>query len=135
MVDTPDPAAAPVILVVPAEARFLHVLRTLTAGVAAMLDITYDTLDDQKIAITEAANLLLTRAPATTSLTLRIWPDIEQLIVTLEADRVPASRDNDPADGFSWSILEALTDRAEQTDGGERARITMIWTTLSHHQV
>jgi anti-sigma regulatory factor (Ser/Thr protein kinase) len=120
-------------LVVPADARFLHVLRTLTAGVAAMLDITYDTLDDQRIAITEAANFLLSRAPATSSLTLRIWPDVEKLVVTLEADGVLAIQGDDPADGFSWSIMEALADRVEQTASGERGRITMTWTTLSHH--
>jgi len=29
--------------------------------------------------------------------------------------------------------MEALADRVEHTESGERGRITMTWTTLSHH--
>jgi len=97
-----------------------------------MLDITYDTLDDQRIAITEAANLLLSRAPATTSLTLRIWRH-RGTHRDPRSGRHARLPDNDPANGFSWSIMEALADRVEHTESGERGRITMTWTTLSHH--
>jgi|GEM_PF-2105350 len=124
---------APLTLVVPADARFLHVLRTLTTGVASMLDIPYDTLDDQRIAVAEAANFLLGRAPGSTTLTLRVWPRDDELIVSLEADDTsPATGDPDATTDFSWNIIQHLANRAEQTELDGRPGITMKWTTLTH---
>jgi hypothetical protein len=124
---------ASVVLVVPADARFLQVLRTLTAGVASMLDIPYDTLDDQRIAVAEAANLLLARAPGSETLTLRLWPRQDELIVSLEAsDAAVANGSSDPTTGFSWNIIQHLADGVDQTESDGRPTVTMRWTTLSH---
>jgi anti-sigma regulatory factor (Ser/Thr protein kinase) len=133
MVVPREPSDAPVALVIPADAQFLHVLRTLTAGIASMLDIPYDTLDDQRLAVAEAANYLLGRAPASPTITLALWPHRDELIVALEAeDTGPASADHDATTGFSWNILQRLADGVEQSELDGRHRITMRWTTLQH---
>ncbi len=124
---------APVVLVIPADAQFLHILRTLTACVASMLDIPYDTLEDQRLAVAEAANFLLGRAPASSTLTLRLWPRLDELVVSLEADDLgPPAEDRDAMTGFSWNIIQRLTDAVEQTELDGRHLVTMRWTTLQH---
>ncbi|MEA2522480.1 MAG: serine/threonine-protein kinase RsbW [Actinomycetota bacterium] len=124
---------APVALVIPADAQFLHVLRTLIAGVASMLDIPYDTLDDQRLAVAEAANFLLGRTPGSPTLTMRLWPRRDELIVSLEAEGIgPAAADHDATTGFSWNIIQHLADGVEQSELNGRHGITMRWTTLQH---
>jgi Histidine kinase-like ATPase domain len=125
-------AEAEIALVVPADPRYLHILRTLTAGVASMLEIPYDTLDDQRIAVAEAANLLLGLAPAATSLTLQLQPRREELRISLEAEADPVSSPSeaDLRAGFSWTIIENLADAAELVEADGKHRITMRWTTL-----
>lgn len=124
-------ADAAVVLVVPADAEFLHILRAVTAGVAAMLDIPYDTLDDQRIAVAEAANFLLGGSVGVMSLTLRLWPDADALVMSLEADTAATqSGQPDAATGFSWNIIQHLADSVERTDIGGRPGITMQWVTL-----
>ncbi|MEP7059422.1 MAG: hypothetical protein ABI828_01710 [Actinomycetota bacterium] len=124
---------APIALVIPADAQFLHVLRTLTAGVASMLEIPYDTLDDQRLAVAEAANFLLGRAPASRTLTLRLWPRHDELVVSLEAEGAGPSTDtHDATTGFSWNIIQHLADGVEQSESEGRHRIIMKWTTLHH---
>lgn len=127
---------APVTLVVPTDAQFLHVLRTMTAGVASMMNIPYDTLDDQRIAVAEAANFLLGRAPGSRTLTLKLWPLEDELIVSLEADgSSPAPANSDATTGFSWNIIQHLADGVEQTELDGRPGITMKWTTLTDRQI
>jgi anti-sigma regulatory factor (Ser/Thr protein kinase) len=134
MVVPGETSDAPVALVIPADAQFLHVLRTVTAGVASMLEIPYDTLDDQRLAVAEAANFLLGRAPASSTLTLRLWPRPDELIVSLEAEDAgaPATGYDDATTGFSWNIIQHLADAAEQEEFNGRHSITMSWTTLQH---
>jgi hypothetical protein len=100
-----------------------------------MLDIPYDTLDDQRIAVAEAANLLLARAPESATLTLRLWPRQDELIVSLEASDAAVTNGNpDPTTGFSWNILQHLADGVEQTELDGRPTVTMRWATLSHRR-
>ena len=131
MVVPGETSDASVSVVIPADARFLHVLRTITAGVASMLDIPYDTLEDQRLAVAEAANFLLGRAPASSTLTLRLWPRPDELMISLEAfDAGPSTGENDATTGFSWNIIQHLADGVEENERDGRHSITMRWATL-----
>ena len=50
----------------PADAAYLSVLRTATAGLAARLDFTLDEIEDLRIAVDEACAMLLPDADART---------------------------------------------------------------------
>src|SRR3954468_13951653 len=52
-------AADVVELQVPADAAYVAVVRTATAGLAARLDLTLDRIEDLRIAIDEACTLLI----------------------------------------------------------------------------
>lgn len=62
--ETSDPPGngsneAAVVLVVPADAAYLALLRTVTAGLAARLDLDLDEIEGLRIAVDEAGTLLL----------------------------------------------------------------------------
>ena len=106
---------------VPANAAYLAVLRTASAGLAARLDLTLDEIEDLRIAVDEASALLLTDGA----------PDDELVAVfDLEAD-VLAVHVTGPArtlpqrESFAWAVLEALVGEIEtgQTSSGSFIRM------------
>jgi serine/threonine-protein kinase RsbW len=104
---------------VPATPGSVQVLRNVVAGVAARLDMTIDQIEEVRLAITEAASLLLDEAEATV-LRMTIGRDAEALDVTLssdgEADPWPSER---ALASWPWLVVKGLTDeiRAEGPDG------------------
>ena len=104
---------------VPATAVFIQVLRNVIAGVAARLDLPIDQIEDIRLAVTEAASLLLEEGDAT-SLRMSIGRDEDTMEVTLTSDgrsdpwpneRVTAS--------WPWLVVKGLTDevRADRAEG------------------
>ena len=73
---------------VPATPGSVQVLRNVVAGVAARLDMPIDQIEEVRLAVTEAATLLLDEAEATV-LRLTIGADPEALDVTLSSDGTP----------------------------------------------
>ena len=104
---------------VPATPGSVQVLRNVVAGVAARLDMTIDQIEEVRLAVTEAASLLLDEAEATV-LRMTIGRDAEALDVTLssdgEADPWPSER---ALASWPWLVVKGLTDeiRAERRDG------------------
>jgi serine/threonine-protein kinase RsbW len=104
---------------VPATPGSVQVLRNVVAGVAARLDMTIDQIEEVRLAVTEAASLLLDEAEATV-LRMTIGRDAEALDVTLssdgEADPWPSER---ALASWPWLVVKGLTDeiRAERPDG------------------
>ena len=104
---------------VPATAVFIHVLRNVVAGVAARLDLPIDQIEDIRLAVTEAASLLLEEGDAT-SLQMSIGRDGDTMEVTLTSD---GRADPWPTDrvtaSWSWLVLKGLTDevRADRAEG------------------
>jgi serine/threonine-protein kinase RsbW len=91
---------------VPADATFVAVLRSLTAGLAARCDLTLDEIEDLRLAVDEACALLLPHAGPDTSITARfaLHPDYLELSIS-----VPAEPDATPdRGGFGWTVLCAL---------------------------
>jgi serine/threonine-protein kinase RsbW len=112
---------------VPATPEFVQVLRNIAAGVAARLDLPIDQIEEVRLAVTEAASLLLDEVDAT-SLRMTIGRDAEALDVRLSAD---GHADPWPSDralaSWPWIVVKGLTDdiHAERHDGdGPSIRFT-----------
>lgn len=112
---------------VPATPGSVQILRNVAAGVAARLDMPIDQIEEIRLAVTEAASLLLDEADATL-LRMTIGRDAEVLDVTLSSD---GKVDPWPSDralaSWSWLVVKGLTDeiRAELHDGdGPSIRFT-----------
>jgi serine/threonine-protein kinase RsbW len=104
---------------VPATPEFVQVLRNVAAGVAARVDMPIDQIEDIRLAVTEAASLLLGEADAA-SLRMTIGRDGDTLAVTLTSD---GQVDPWPTDrvlaSWPWLVVKGLTDeiRADLGDG------------------
>jgi serine/threonine-protein kinase RsbW len=111
---------AAVFVEVPATPGSVQVLRNVLAGVAARLDMPIDQIEEVRLAVTEAASLLLEEADATV-LRMTIDDDPQALDVTLSSD---GHADPWPSDralaSWPWLVVKGLTDeiRAERPDGG-----------------
>jgi len=112
---------------VPATPGSVQVLRNVAAGVAARLDMPIDQIEEIRLAVTEAASLLLDEAEAT-MLQMTIGRDEAILAVTLSSD---GKVDPWPSDralaSWPWLVVKGLTDeiRADRRDGdGPSIRFT-----------
>lgn len=96
--------------VVPATPEFVQVLRNVAAGVAARLDMAIDQIEEVRLAVTEAASLLLDEADAT-SLRLTIRRDPDNLDVRLSSDGNPKDWPSDRAfTSWPWMVVKGLSD-------------------------
>ena len=118
---------------VPARADFVHVIRTVTASVAARLDFPYDAIDDLRLAVDEACAQLLAVGGESSTLTLRMTPTEEGLglLTTLDAPHV----DWPPADAegsLPWRLMSALADVVtfEQGDDGPAIHLTKALSSI-----
>ncbi len=108
---------------VPADATFVAVLRSLTAGLAARCDLTLDEIEDLRLAVDEACALLLPLAGPDTSMTTRfaLHPDHLDLSIS-----VPAEPDAAPdRGGFGWTVLCALADEVHVSSRGKELVIAV----------
>jgi serine/threonine-protein kinase RsbW len=115
---------------IPAQAEYMHVLRSVVAGVAARQDLSVDDIEDLRLAVGEAcAYLLAVPDGSAEGLQVRIVqsPGQMDVIASVEASgRTPARAD--PRQTVVWHILAALTDaaRLEETPTGPAIRLTKL---------
>ncbi|HEY2985368.1 MAG TPA: ATP-binding protein [Jatrophihabitantaceae bacterium] len=101
---------------VPADATFVAVVRSVTAGLAARCDLTLDEIEDLRLAVDEACALLLPHAGPDTSITARFALRTDYLELSMS---VPAEPDATPdRGGFGWTVLCALADEVHVSSGG-----------------
>ncbi|MEV4317005.1 hypothetical protein [Actinocrispum sp. NPDC049592] len=113
---------------VPAEARYLPILRSLAASIALRQDFDLDYVEDFKLAADEAGSML----------TMAAWPGSELRCkfrvgansISLQASTLSTVETlPDPAASFGWRVLTTLTDtattRVEQVPGGYRVVIEL----------
>ena len=111
---------------VPARAELVHVLRAVTATVASRVPVSFDGIEDLRLAVDEACSQLLALTGATTlTLTLRPLPDRLEAVVGVD----PAARGWPPGaleETLGWRVLTALVDSvAVDVDGtGPSIRFT-----------
>ena len=127
-----EPSGPQIRLSVPAHGAFLGLIRTTSAAVAARLDLTIDEIEDLRIAVDEAAAILLGDAGTSEGLSDRsvdvtFGLDPDTFIISLSADTGATSAPDQT--GFGWTVLSALVGsvRADHRDG----RTTIV---LSHRR-
>ncbi|WP_299034495.1 hypothetical protein [uncultured Pseudokineococcus sp.] len=120
---------ARVLLRLPADAAYLSVLRTTAATLAVRLDVTVDEVDDVRIAVDEAASMLLQSAGACTGggdvaaleASFELSPDRLVVEVTGPARTLPERG------GVAWAVLDALVGEVlvSPAPGGSRIRLVL----------
>lgn len=121
-----------VIVTIPPDPALLHVLRQLTTGVAARLRLTIDDVDDLKLAVDEAASVILTRLPGSSAVVLTLVADDAALRATVSSD-VHAEGWPTPAllGSLSWKVITGLVDDAiAERDTSGRPSIALVKRTL-----
>jgi serine/threonine-protein kinase RsbW len=95
---------------VPATPDFVQVLRNVAAGVAARADMPIDQIEEIRLAVTEAASLLLTEALGTT-LRMSIRRDTDVVDVELSSDGTSGSWRTDRIESsWAWIVVSGLSD-------------------------
>lgn len=103
-------ARGPVVLEVPAHPSFLSVLRATASVLAARLEFTLEELDELRIAVDEAASILLQGVDGEGLLRCRF--DITDETIGCELSRSTQEAMEDPA-SFGWLLLKAVADDVE----------------------
>ncbi len=117
--------SAEVELRLPADGAYAAVLRTLTASLAARLDFTLDDIEDLRIAVSEAAAMVLDEADAGTTLECRFRLLPGELAVTIAAEAAtPTAPDYE---SFGWQVLATLAAEAaiDTAPGRYAVRLTV----------
>jgi anti-sigma regulatory factor (Ser/Thr protein kinase) len=106
---------ADVRLDLPADPQSVGVVRAVVASVASRLALSYDSVDDLRIAAAEACSFLLTRADGRGRLRVELSPDTValQLVIWVEGGGDTASGDRD---GLSWRVIEGLADHVAEIE-------------------
>lgn len=101
-----------IIVAAPADAARVHVLRAVTAAVASRMRMSFDAIEDLRLAVDEASAWLLGTNPGASSLILRLLPlqDRLEAVVAVNAGGGPWPPP-DVEQGLPWLILTALVDR------------------------
>lgn len=96
---------------VPARPDFLHVIRSVTASVAARLDLAYDDIDDLRIAVDEASAELLKEGGSSSILTLSITTTGDRVEVVVCTDGDVKRWPPPGVEGtLIWQVLAGLTE-------------------------
>jgi serine/threonine-protein kinase RsbW len=114
-------------LAVPASPDVLHLLRSVTASIGARMSMSLDDVEELRIAVDEAAALLLDGAGDADDrrLELALTCTDRSLTASVSLDGVAGS-DEDARASWPWRVITAVTDDAsvERTDG----RLTITFT-------
>lgn len=107
-------------VVIPANAEFVHVLRSVVGSIGALADASIDAIDDLRLAVDEACAHLLASAADATRLWLTVRSGSGDIDVLAQLDAEPAAwPPADVAESLGWRILSGLVQepRFERTDG------------------
>jgi serine/threonine-protein kinase RsbW len=103
----------PVVVVVPARPGFVHVLRTVVASVAARFELSIDEVEEMRIAVDEAAALLLHLHAPVTTLRAELTANGTGFTIRLSSD-VAVSDWPPPGteEAWPWRVITGLCDEA-----------------------
>lgn len=108
-----------VTVTIPANPVFVGLLRSACAHVAAVADLTLDEIEDLRIAVSEAATLLI---PYTEELVCTLIAEPHQ--VTVECNAITDENLAIDRNDFSWVLLSSLA-KAEPAQEGNSVTITL----------
>ena len=106
------PVDSDVVVTVPSQAAFVHVLRSVAASVAARIDLPVDDIDDLRMAVDEASSQLLMLVPSAGTLTLRLRAIDGGVEAVVSVDGSAPADWPPPAflDSLAWNVLSGLSD-------------------------
>ena len=108
-----------VTLRVPASSAYVVLIRAAVSAMCARLDFTIDRIEDVKLAVDEAAALLLSDAPQGADLYVDFTPDApDGLLVSMTAATIHGR--SLQRDSFTWTVLTALVDEVVATVSASR---------------
>lgn len=105
---------------IPSNPMYVAVIRLTATALSSRLGFSLDANEDLKLAVDEAATLVLEVAEPDSVLTSTFSVDTSGLQVTVEA---PAAQPPNE-DSYSWGVLTALTHSARADHSDHRARIS-----------
>lgn len=115
-----------VTLRIPATSAYVVLIRAAVSAMCARLDFTIDRMEDVKLALDEAAALLLGDAAPDAQVYVRLTPDapnglrVEMTCQTIHGRSLKR-------DSFTWMVLTALVDDVTATVAADR-RMTIALT-------
>ncbi|WP_345479560.1 anti-sigma factor, partial [Nocardioides caeni] len=114
----------------PADGAYVSVLRTLSAGLAARLDFTMDDIEDLRIAVSEAAAMVLDEADEGADLDCEF--ELGETGMSLSIQAAAAAPSAPDYENFGWQVLATLTADAviDSSPGSYAVRLT-VRTSLS----
>lgn len=106
-----------VALHLPADPAYAAVARSLAATIAARCHLTYDRVEDARLAIDEAFTQVVTNAPPEADVVCSFIEEPGALEFMVQSRTLLTTEL--PRDTFSWTVLSALADElhATTTDG------------------
>ena len=109
-------------LTIPAVLAYVRLPRVAIAGLATRSGFSYDEVEDLRLAVGEACQVLLDGADRTGTLTVSFTVERGTLGVEVSSDG-PAGR-NDVGERISGQLLEATVGTVEVSEEGRRIRFT-----------
>lgn len=113
----------------PAEAAYASVLRSTAVSLAARLAFTVDDLEDLRMAVSEAASLVLEQADPEGSITAAFTLGDGRVTVRVSTDAENPSEV--PRDDFAWQLLTALTVDATCETTADAVAVTFTIVSLA----
>lgn len=112
----------------PARPEYVRLLRAVARAVAARMNFTYDRIEDLHLVVDEACATLLGIPQASTTLTMRLIPSEDHVVVLVCSDARVEPRSWPPPQiekTLAWQVLTALADVAafEATEDGPAVRV------------
>jgi serine/threonine-protein kinase RsbW len=102
----------------PAAAETVRILRTVSAAAGARAGLPVEQIDELRIAVDEAATLVLRAGPAEV-IELRLELGVDRLRARISTDRDGAGWPEDRASSWPWRVITKLAVEAELVaDGG-----------------
>lgn len=108
----------------PAEGAYVSVLRTTTAGLAARLDFTLDDIEDLRMAVGEAAAMVLESAAPGADVVAKFWLGARQMTVAVSTRSTGEVRID--KESFGWQVLTTLAAAASASTTDDRLEITLV---------
>lgn len=106
---------APVTLTVPADPRYVHIVRAVATGFAARLALPFDEVEDLRLAIGECCNRLIGAAAEGAGLELSLTSSPATLTARVRLDAPAATwPPTEQVASLSWSIIQGLAEEAEE---------------------
>ena len=111
-------------LSLPADASYASVLRTTAAAIAARCDLTYERVEDARLAIDEAFSQVLSFALPDATVDCAFEESPADLRFEIAG---PTSLESQlPTDTFAWTVLSALADELRAEVAGGRLAIHVL---------